>query len=114
FNATLGIKDAHGGALPYLAATLPTLDTPTWQVTPDGQLVTSYALRPNLTWHDGAPLTADDFAFAWQVYTSPQVGIANVAPQNIMAAVDAPDPLTVVIHWKRPYPNAAVLDQADF
>src|SRR5439155_17572422 len=85
-----------------------------WQVFPDGRMETTYKLRPNLTWHDGTPLTAADFVFAWQVYTAPQVGIANVSPQNVMAEVAAPDPSTVVIHWRRLYPNAGVLDQADF
>jgi peptide/nickel transport system substrate-binding protein len=70
---------------------------------------TTHRLRANLTWHDGEPLTADDFVFAWQVYSSPQVGIANVAPQSLIGEVAAPDSRTLVIRWKRPYPNAAVL-----
>src|SRR4051812_19793937 len=60
FNAGLAIVDDHDQARPYLAATLPTLNTDSWRVFDDGRMETSYQLKPNLTWHDGAPLTADD------------------------------------------------------
>ncbi len=33
-----------------------------YEASPDGQVIT-FTLRPNLTWHDGQPLTADDAAF---------------------------------------------------
>ena len=33
-----------------------------------------------MTWHDGAPLTAEDFAFAWRVYRDPDFGYADSAP----------------------------------
>src|SRR5205823_14465892 len=72
FNAGLSIIDDHDQPRPYLAETLPTLNTDSWKVNPDGTMETTYKLRPNLTWHDGAPLTADDFAFAWKVYTTPE------------------------------------------
>ncbi len=31
---------------------------------------TTYKLRPGATWHDGAALTAEDFVFAWRVYST--------------------------------------------
>ena len=40
------------------AESLPQLNTDTWRVGSDGRMETTYRLRPNLTWHDGAPLTA--------------------------------------------------------
>src|SRR5206468_5092435 len=64
FNAELDTVDGQGDARPYLAEALPQLNSDTWRVFPDGTMETSYRLKPNLTWHDGAPLTADDFAFA--------------------------------------------------
>src|SRR5437762_1639409 len=57
-NATLAFLDARGGATPYLAESLPQFDTATWKVSPDGQMETTYRLKPSLTWHDGHPLTA--------------------------------------------------------
>src|SRR4030095_12826746 len=69
FNAFLELYDDQGRALPYLAEALPALNTDSWQVFPDGRMETRYRLKPNLTWQDGAPLTADDFVFAFQVAT---------------------------------------------
>lgn len=114
FNATLGVFDGQGVPRPYLAEALPQLDTETWPVFPDGRMDTTYRLKANLSWHDGTALSAEDFVFAWQVYTSPQVGIANGSPQNLLAEVTAPDPRTLLIHWKRPYPNAGTLSETDF
>ena len=34
---------------------------------------TTYTLRPGITWHDGTPLTARDFAFAYTVTMDPEL-----------------------------------------
>ncbi|MBM2809789.1 MAG: hypothetical protein HW416_548 [Chloroflexi bacterium] len=111
FNAYLELVDDKAAGRPYLSTALPQLNTDSWRVFPDGRMETRYQLKPNLTWHDGAALTADDFAFAWRVYTTPEIGVpqANTAPINIMEDVSAPSPATLLIRWKRPYPNAGVL-----
>src|SRR5581483_8701105 len=46
FNAGLAIVDNHGQAVPYLAATLPALNTDSWKVFDDGRMETTYTLRP--------------------------------------------------------------------
>ena len=63
---------------------------------------TTYSLRPGLTWHDGAALTADDFVFAWRVYRSPALPFSK-KPQDLMDSVTASDPRTVVIRWSSPF-----------
>src|SRR5947199_7317721 len=68
FNAGLAVIDGQRQARPVLAEQLPQLNTDTWKVFPDGKMETTYRLRPGLTWHNGQPLTADDFVFAWRVY----------------------------------------------
>src|SRR5581483_2215221 len=57
FNAMPAVIDGHGVPQPELLASLPQLNTDSWQVFPDGTMRTTYTLRPNLTWHDGQPLT---------------------------------------------------------
>src|SRR5438309_7311406 len=47
FNAELGILDVNGVPQPYLAETLPQLNTDAWQVFPDGRMQTTYRLKPN-------------------------------------------------------------------
>lgn len=71
---------------------------------------TIYRLRPNLLWHDGGSLTADDFVFAWEVYATRAFGRAGSEPINMMEEVTAPDPRTVLIHWRGAYPEAGVLE----
>jgi peptide/nickel transport system substrate-binding protein len=106
FNAQLDQQDGQERPRPYLAEALPELNTASWQVSPDGTMRTSYRLKPNLTWHDGRPLTAEDFAFAYEVYSRPDLGQSGTTPIRQMAGVEAPDPQTVVINWKVLYPDA--------
>src|SRR5687768_4597078 len=61
FNATLALTDITGASEPYLQESLPQLNTNNWKVFPDGKMETIHVLRPGLTWHDGAPLVANDF-----------------------------------------------------
>ncbi len=114
FNAGFALGDDNDRPVPYLVERLPELNTPSWQVLPDGGMETSYRLRPGLTWHDGAPLSAEDFAFAWRVYATPDYVTARTAPLNRIAEVQASDAQTVRIRWRQPYPEAANLRAADF
>lgn len=109
FNAGLTLEDGDGISRPYLAADLPRLNSDTWRVLPDGRMETTYRLRPNLTWHDGSALTAEDFVFARRVYSTPDYGLSESLPHGIMEEVSAPDPQTVVIRWRQLYPDASEL-----
>ena len=83
FNAAVAITDGTGAARPYLTETLPRLNTDDWRVAPDGRMQVTYRLRPNLTWHDGQPLTSKDFVFAHHVYTHP-------GPQHLLSHTSEP------------------------
>lgn len=109
FNADLDLVDGDDRVRPYLAEALPELNTDTWRVFQDGRMETSYRLKPNLNWHDGTAMTAEDFVFALQVYKTPELGVAASSPINVMDDVLAPDPRTVVIQWKTLFPGAGVL-----
>jgi peptide/nickel transport system substrate-binding protein len=109
FNAGLTLIDGKGATQPYLAAGLPQLNADSWRVSPDGRMETTYRLKPNLTWQDGRPLTADDFVFGFRVYTAQGLGVFNSDPTDRMEEVLAPDPSTVVIRWKLLYPDAGKL-----
>src|SRR5262249_39697548 len=85
------------------------LNTDSWRVFPDGRMQTTYRLKPNLTFHDGAPLSAEDFAFAFRVYATEELGQAQSIPNTHMEDVQAPDAGTVVITWKRLYPGASAI-----
>ena len=109
FNAELDYVDEREVAHPYLAEALPQLHTESWRVFPDGRMETSYRLRPNITWHDGTPFSAEDYAFAWRVYRTPELGASTDRPLNLIEEVLAPDARTVAIRWRQPYPEADAL-----
>jgi peptide/nickel transport system substrate-binding protein len=104
-----GLTQSAGQGMPtglQLAEAFPQLGTESWTVLSDGRMETSWRLRPNLKWHDGTALSAEDFAFGFQVYRLPQFDGARLAG-GFIENVTAPDSRTVVIHWKSPYPTAA-------
>lgn len=109
FNAALAHLDARGTPLPYLAEALPQLNTDTWRVLPGGGMETTHRLLPNLRWHDGTPLAAEDFVLAWRAYADPTLGLFTTTPQDKMETVLAPDPRTLVIRWRGAYPDAGAL-----
>src|SRR5579871_2708090 len=109
FNAFLDLYDGQGKPLAYMAEGLPALNTDSWQVFPDGTMQTQYHLKPNQVWHDGTPLTADDFVFTSEVWAPSNGFRTAVTPYSLIDKVTAPDDRTVVVHWKSLYPDAAVL-----
>jgi len=114
FNAGLVIRDRAEVPHSYQAEALPQLNTDSWRVTPDGRMETTYRLKPNLTWHDRTPLTAHDYAFAFKVYSVPEVSYSAIAsPMNKIEEVVATDDRTVLIRWKQPFAEAGELVAAD-
>jgi len=108
-NAELVRLDEQGFPQPYLAEALPLLQTDTWRVFPDGTMETIYGLRPNLLWHDGQPLTAEDFVFSWRVYATPEFGVSQARGFRSIEEVTAPDPRTLLIRWKDSYIDAGAI-----
>ncbi|HSW06730.1 peptide ABC transporter substrate-binding protein [Aquabacterium sp.] len=68
FYETLGAWDADGVLRPVLAAEIPSREN--GGVAADGRSVV-WKLKQGVTWHDGAPFTADDVIFNWQFATDP-------------------------------------------
>ena len=108
FSATLGIWDQNGAPTPVLAEAVPLLNTDSWRVFPDGRMETVYRLRPGLTWHDGAPLTAEDVVFTHRVNQArADWGLTTAAYEHRqMEEVLAPDARTVVIRWRQAFVEA--------
>ncbi len=65
-------RDAHDDLVPRLAVSVPTVENGGLAIVtddplaPDGRLVATFELRPDLIWQDGAPLTTTDVRFAWE------------------------------------------------
>ncbi|MEJ7765628.1 MAG: ABC transporter substrate-binding protein, partial [Acidimicrobiales bacterium] len=100
---TLLWRDTEGVPRPWLAQALET--------SPDATRFT-LRLTPDVRWHDGAPLTAEDVRFTFGYVASrphPRftAGVAEVAE------VTTPDPATVVITTRRPAPGLVDQTLAD-
>ncbi|HEY3117824.1 MAG TPA: ABC transporter substrate-binding protein [Chloroflexota bacterium] len=109
FSSALAVRDLKGTAQPMLARELPTQAGGGWVIYPDGSMITTYPLRENARWHDGAPITAADYVFAYRVYTDPAMPVGVRLPEALMSSVEAPDDHTLVINWKELYLNANAL-----
>ena len=101
-TVALVTEDLHGGLEPRLAAALPSFEQSTIVVLPDGRMRTTWKLRPNVKWHDGAPFTAEDIEFSFAVARDPELlagGTANSAYAQL-ESMEAVDPLTAVATWR--------------
>lgn len=94
---------------PEVASELPAVDKGTWTVFPDGTMETTLKLRPNVKWHDGTPMLADDWVFGWEVDRDPLMPNFTTVPVRYIDSLKAVDDTTIVLHWTQPYPYADAL-----
>ena len=79
-----------------------------WEVSADRQTYT-FKLRPNVLFHDGTRLTSADIKASYQRIIHPPQGVTSSRQVDFgaIAAIDTPDPLTVVFRLQ--WPDAAML-----
>lgn len=99
FNGLVTIGE-KGEWLPDLAVNVPT--TANGGITADGRTVT-YRLRQGVTWHDGAPFTADDVKFTWQFIMNRKANVVAREGYDRIISIDTPDKYTVVIKFRDYY-----------
>src|SRR5438093_10305701 len=76
-SAGLTTTDDRGVLHPQLAEAVPSLENGQWKLLPDGAMETTWRLRPNVKWHDGAPITPDDIAFGVRVGQDRELPLFN-------------------------------------
>lgn len=76
-----------------------------WTVSPDKRTYT-FKLRPNILFHDGAVLTSADVKASYERIIHPPPGVISVRQIDYtsIAAIETPDPLTVVFRLQWPDP----------
>jgi ABC-type oligopeptide transport system substrate-binding subunit len=94
-----------------------------WDVQEDGRVI-EFTLRPGAEFHDGTPVTAGDFAFAWTRLADPEThspyaflleAVAGYREFHILreatalAGVEAVDPRTFRVTLVRPWPGFVAL-----
>ncbi|MDP3722412.1 MAG: peptide-binding protein [Candidatus Omnitrophota bacterium] len=76
-----------------------------WTVSPDG-LTLTFVLRPNVRWHDGAPVTAHDVRFTYEKLIDPNVLTPYSSSYELVDAVEVLDERTVCIRYREPFAPA--------
>ncbi|MBI4214232.1 MAG: hypothetical protein HY534_07990 [Chloroflexi bacterium] len=95
-----------------LAAELPSDTRGTWVVNPNGSMDVTWKIRSDAKWHDGTPVTAADFEFAFKLRSDPEVAGLPTGSGAVtrIGGVTATGPYTVVTHW----PQASILGLTGF
>lgn len=86
-----------------LAERIPSFDDGSITLQPDGRMRVFYRLREGVTWHDGAPFSARDLWFSYQLNTDPGLPFVNRDALRIVESGEAPDDRTFVLVFSGPY-----------
>lgn len=92
--------------LPAMVEKVPSLRDGDWKVNADGSMQVTWKLRKGMTWHDGKPVTAEDYIWAWRVEVHPDFPAADRSVAERVENIFAPDSYTLVVKWKKKYEGA--------
>jgi len=100
------IRNEEGALVPQIAEQVPSLENGLWKLAADGTMETTFKVRRDARWHDGAPVTSTDFLLASRVIQDPALPTEPPDAFSYVDTVEAPDPQTILIRWKRPFVDA--------
>jgi peptide/nickel transport system substrate-binding protein len=100
FYEPLAGWDSEGNLVPMLAAEIPDLENE--GLSRDGMSVT-WKLKPNIRFHDGKPLTADDLVFNWEYAADPATAAVTIGSYKDIK-VEKINDLTVRVLFQKPTP----------
>ena len=84
-----------------------------WEAAPDG-LSYTFHLQDNVKWHDGKPFSADDVVFSLSDMLPKTHARARVILNKFVESMQAPDPKTVVVKLKSPFPAFMLMFEPGF
>ncbi|MDP3183044.1 MAG: peptide-binding protein [Desulfobaccales bacterium] len=76
-----------------------------WEISPDGLTIT-FKLRRGVKWHDGAPFTARDVLFTYQVMVDPKTPTAYSGDYLQVKKAEAMDDYTFRVTYPKPFAPA--------
>jgi peptide/nickel transport system substrate-binding protein len=107
--------DPQGQSVCLLCAAEPTLENGLARIVdlPGGGqgMEVTIKLRPDVSWGDGTPVSAQDIAFTWRMAHDGTVGFSNYNPWTRASAVDIIDARTAVLHLPKVEAGYASWDQ---
>jgi peptide/nickel transport system substrate-binding protein len=68
---------------------------------PDGQIVVTYNIKPDIYWHDGEPLTGEDFCYSFEVQNDPESGVTSRSTFEKVESCEVVDDLTYQVTLKK-------------
>src|SRR5262249_33685911 len=112
FHAGLTATDNQGNIESRVSARVPSVQNGDWKVASDGSMEVTWKLRPDVLWHDGTPLTADDFVLGIKVARDPELPTPPAGQVNLIKDVRAIDDHSFLVQWSQPYFGANQGDPA--
>ena len=92
--------DDRNNLVPDLATVVPTVAN--GGISHDGKTIT-YHLRRGVSWHDGAPVTADDVLFTFRAVMNPNNLVPSRVGYELIDSIRKSDDHTVVVRLRRSY-----------
>lgn len=108
-SSALTALNDDGVRFAQLAEAVPSTENGLWRILPDGRMETTWRIRPGVTWHDGQPLRAADYAFAARVRSDRDVPVIRTQGLTLIESIETPDERTLVVRWKQPFIDADTL-----
>ena len=110
FEALTAIDHKTGSYAPQLVKTLPKL-----LPIADGKLRVEMEIRPEATWEDGSPITAEDVSFSLKVIRTPQTNCKKTKPyfekiENIEIDAQNPKKFALIYNQNDAFADAALAD----
>jgi peptide/nickel transport system substrate-binding protein len=99
----LTTTDENMRVVPLLAREVPTVENGGVHLRSDGGMDVVWKLRPGVAWHDGTPFTSADVQFTVEAINGPAYNPESTDGFDRISAVDTPDPLTAIVHYKEIY-----------
>jgi peptide/nickel transport system substrate-binding protein len=101
FHANLTMYSPQGDVIPHAARKVPSVQDGDWKLLPDGSMEVTWRIRADIFWHDGTPLTAEDFVFGFDVVRDPRLSVLALGELRSVSSVSAPDDHTLVVTWRQ-------------
>ncbi|MSQ24497.1 MAG: hypothetical protein EXR58_08150 [Chloroflexi bacterium] len=108
FHSGLTTYDGLGTLLPRLVQQVPTIENGAWRLDPSGRMEVDWKLVPGVKWHDGTPLTIDDFILGWKLRTDKDLPYAGAGGpwSELVTEIRPLDAQTFTVVWKSGYIRA--------
>jgi peptide/nickel transport system substrate-binding protein len=86
-----------------LAMKVPTLKDGDWQLLPNKKMRVTFKIKNNYRWHDGRPVTAEDYVWTLRMRKNPNTPVVSRFLDNKIESVVAPSPYQFSFQYNEIY-----------